>query len=429
MTYQTEQVQALISEIDRALRQPKGFRFWAYLTRFRLQNRTLERVRNFLVMQQRPPVPAPPLVGAAAKTPPPAVASLASLNTELEQLRLHLVQPLQTEITRLSQQRDSLLQEVRTLEIRKAQLEAPSQPILDRGEIERLQALRDRTDSLLTSMDTSLDLALTSLQRNLDTYQESLAQGIDRMHGLGHQGEVLFSSLINHLAQQLGREASSYIHPPQLESMDPTVLKTVPPTATLVSTAPPRDVPSQSPPNQVFVKDDDAFASPIEAQPGPKAEGVAAAESDTIHNLSDLFNIWGSKDDDLPSPGAAEVTPSEVVQTEPDQISMEDLTLSDMDDLFIHEPSIVNDDASRVTMDTLFESADWLAASPTEAPVSMTQPMTQPSSAPNVIPPVSDRSLNEGQSDDLTLDEIHAIFADIPSVDASSSRAKSDRAS
>lgn len=414
MTYQIEQVQALIAEIDRVLRQPRSFRFWTYWTRLRLQKRTLERVRNFLVMQQRPPVSPSAEVTSSASVPP-SVASLAALSTDLEQLRLQLIQPLQTEIATLNQQRDSLLQEIRTLEARKVQILAQPQPTLDSAEVERLQALRDRTDHLLTSMDTSLHLALNSLQRNLDTYQESLAHGIDRMHGLGHQGEVLFSSLVNHLAQQLGREASAYIHAPQAEpALDTVQPTTVQPATTPESPSRSLVVSSQSPQNQI--SEEQATVFPLEPQSGSNLESLppvslqSASQSDTIHNLSDLFNIWEEQEESLQSD-----SPSQVVQPAVGESCMEDLTLRTMDDLFADEFFIPDNNASQMTVETLFDSPEWDSETPTANPVPRgIQPVAANPTSQVSDQPVSDRS--DKPSDDLTLDEIHAIFADVPSI-------------
>ncbi|MGI0492461.1 hypothetical protein ACN4EG_11805 [Alkalinema pantanalense CENA528] len=436
MTYQIEQVQALIAEIDRVLRQPRSFRFWTYWTRLRLQKRTLERVRNFLVMQQRPSISAPAEMTSPASVLP-TVASLGALSSDLEQLRLQLIQPLQTEIATLNQQRDSLLQEIRTLEARKVQILSQPQPTLDSAEVERLQALRDRTDHLLTSMDTSLHLALTSLQRNLDTYQESLAQGIDRMHGLGHQGEVLFSSLVNHLAQQLGREASAYIHAPQaepaLDTVQPTTEPETPSRSLVVS--------FQSSQNQISEEQTTAFPSepksvsnpenlsPVLPQADLQAASQAASQSDTIHNLSDLFDIWEEQGESLHS--KASESPSQVGQPAVSESLVEDLTLSTMDDLFADEFLIPDDNASQVTVETLFDSPEWDSDTPAGNPVPRAiQPVaSHPASNPASL--MSDQQGSDRRdpppSNDLTLDEIHAIFADAPSVSSTPQDVKSDR--
>ena len=58
---------------------------------------------------------------------------------------------------------------------------------------------------------SSLQLAFGSMQKNVEVYQATLHTGLDRMHHLGYQGEVLFSTLVNRLAQQVGRESGDTI--------------------------------------------------------------------------------------------------------------------------------------------------------------------------------------------------------------------------
>jgi len=53
-----------------------------------------------------------------------------------------------------------------------------------------------------------------ALQANLESYQASLGQGLENMHGLSQQSEAMFVALVNHLAELLGREASSYVQQP-----------------------------------------------------------------------------------------------------------------------------------------------------------------------------------------------------------------------
>ena len=77
--------------------------------------------------------------------------------------------------------------------------------------LEQLQRIQAQSDQLLLKLDTTLRVIFESLQRNMHTYEESLSRGLDKMHTLGHQGEAIFTALVNRLAQQLGREASSYL--------------------------------------------------------------------------------------------------------------------------------------------------------------------------------------------------------------------------
>lgn len=77
--------------------------------------------------------------------------------------------------------------------------------------LEQLQRLQEESDRLLMSLDSTLRVVFESLERNVNSYNDSLVQGLDKMHRLGQQGELMFSALVNHLAQLLGQETSSYL--------------------------------------------------------------------------------------------------------------------------------------------------------------------------------------------------------------------------
>jgi hypothetical protein len=78
----------------------------------------------------------------------------------------------------------------------------------------KLQLFQADVDRLMTGLDSRMSIVFETLEANLLSYQESLSQGIEKMHGLGQQSEVMFAALVNHLAAQLGREASSYLQQP-----------------------------------------------------------------------------------------------------------------------------------------------------------------------------------------------------------------------
>jgi hypothetical protein len=231
VTYQIDQIQSMISEVDRVLRQTRSRKFWTIFTNHTLQRQALERCRNFLVMQQRPTPPAASTrtdLQLIPNTNPVSVGMAeANLALELQRLRQEVMHPLRSDVAALGNQRTALQEEIQALMFQKAQLLAdcetvrlnltttastPSQKSpahsssLDETELARLQALRDRTDFLLTSMDSSLQLAFGSMQKNVEVYTTTLHTGLDRMHHLGYQGEVLFSTLVNRLAQQVGRD-------------------------------------------------------------------------------------------------------------------------------------------------------------------------------------------------------------------------------
>lgn len=107
--------------------------------------------------------------------------------------------------------------------------------------LEQMQRFQSQADSLLMRLDSTMSIVFDSLQGNLQSYQESLSQGLERMHGLSQQSEVMFGALVNHLAAELGREASSYVQPPidlsHLESVTPTAVDRAPTSPMLPDTA------------------------------------------------------------------------------------------------------------------------------------------------------------------------------------------------
>lgn len=265
MTAQKD-IQSLIAAIDDLLHKASD-----PLARFKprdlaQQRRVLEQVRSYLISQQSK-------VGAVEKLPmtqgDAAQQIYLAVVKEMETLRADIMQPLQTDVEALRKQRDSLLKEIRQMEVQRqqhqslAQQQAKQQQIIseflqgltgrlqesltqqvsqtvaniesqllieeeargvERGEsrlrgsrrslhpaqrLEQMQQLQAHSDEMLMSLDATIRVVGEALQRNVQAYQASLSQGLERMHGLGQQGEVMFAALINHLAQQLGREASA----------------------------------------------------------------------------------------------------------------------------------------------------------------------------------------------------------------------------
>ena len=77
------------------------------------------------------------------------------------------------------------------------------------GQIEELRQLQGRSDQLLVNIDSTLQRMFETLQQNINSYQRSLNEGLDNMHSLGRQGEVIVRSLVDHLTAQLGQSAPS----------------------------------------------------------------------------------------------------------------------------------------------------------------------------------------------------------------------------
>ncbi|MEG4250378.1 hypothetical protein [Microcoleus sp. Pol10D4] len=80
--------------------------------------------------------------------------------------------------------------------------------------LEQMQLFQSHADSLLMSLDSRMGTVFEALQANLQSYQASLRQELENMYGLSQQSEAMFAALVNHLASQLGREASSYVQQP-----------------------------------------------------------------------------------------------------------------------------------------------------------------------------------------------------------------------
>ncbi len=193
---------------------------------------------------------------------------LQALLQEMQYLRSQTLQPLRTEVMALQQQREQLLNEVRQLDQQRLQGTAqpaanalppplvdelverlreallnqlrpqfqspPSSPQqtaalygntgpspLEEGSdlpqlhpqqrLEQLRHIQAQTDYMLLKLDTNLRAVFESMEQSIQSYRDSLHQGLDSMHGLGQQGEVIFKTLVNHLAQQLGQEQTAYL--------------------------------------------------------------------------------------------------------------------------------------------------------------------------------------------------------------------------
>ncbi|NES96995.1 MAG: hypothetical protein F6K32_17525 [Desertifilum sp. SIO1I2] len=224
---------------------------------------------------ERPLLPKPrrAMLSGTRAPEPPLTAIPANFNQQLIQsvmqdLRIAVIQPLQADLEDLRQQREELLAQVRHLERQQttaslsqeyashqqataellqvlmdrlqerlsqqvsqtlAELASdrpPALPIvqLPPGEqpetlpllnpqqrLEQLRSLQAQSDQIILSLDSSMRIVFDTLQSNLKSYHESLSQGIEKMHALGQQGEVMFSALIKRLAEDLGRETSSYL--------------------------------------------------------------------------------------------------------------------------------------------------------------------------------------------------------------------------
>ncbi|MBW4469560.1 MAG: hypothetical protein KME45_04055 [Stenomitos rutilans HA7619-LM2] len=350
MTSQKDQIQALITDIDSVLQKTTPRLPWVVSGEMTQQRQILERVRNYLVTFQRRQMagegfepsgarpdllahdiyyqPAQgsyqsPQAGAEAERSLPygqseaaAQQMLQALAQEMGYLRSNLMQPLQSDVEMLRQQREALVQEIRQLEAQRqgyaGQLPGQQQVIAEflQALMTRLQetlpqqvaqSLRSsnqqqslpyganlaltgsapvvaptsdapypglgniqvpqsQSDELLIKLDSTLSVVFESLQRNVQAYEESLSQGLNKMHSLGQQGEMMFTALISHLAGQLGQEASSYLQPSTLSSLDSA--RGTLPLSRVISRAAQTAQSSSNPSVPSFLEQPNASASP-----------------------------------------------------------------------------------------------------------------------------------------------------------------------
>ena len=260
-----KKIQSLIADIDSLLAK-FGSRFpWSKPNDLARDREILERVRRYLLSIQSNEMAMSPSPESAIT---PIVQAVAQ---EMESIRQQVTEPLQTELSALRQQRESLTQEIQHLEQKKQQLQntvtakgggqeqplpefaqdlihqsterltqqlaqillnleaqllnpsstsgSPGQTVsgimAPQERLEQLRQLQRESDRMLLNLDANQRSLFDALDRDLQGYQQSLSQGLDKMHRLSNQGELLFTALVNRLAQLLGRETSTLVQSSQ----------------------------------------------------------------------------------------------------------------------------------------------------------------------------------------------------------------------
>ena len=221
------------------------------------------------------PVPVPKVPLTTTNQQSATEQILQAVTGEISHLRESLTGPLQEDIQALRQEQQALVQEIKLLEVKRQQQQSLAQQQANQQQIisEFLQAVTSRlqetlvvdvspsprnldspslgsasdsldlnqqssiehpqmtpaerleamqrfdagADRLLMRLDSTMNIVFEALEGNLESYQASLSQGLERMHGLGQQSEMMFTALVNHLAEELGREASSYVQQPTID--------------------------------------------------------------------------------------------------------------------------------------------------------------------------------------------------------------------
>lgn len=267
MTSQKDQIQRLIAEIEATLAKPAS-RLPLGLSGDAGERQLLDKLCDYLQSLQQMLEspggwgPLDPSTGNLVSPSPaaPDIEETAShvlqgVLLEMRYLRENSLKPMRQELESLQQRRESLQAEINVLEAQRgadplqseeqisafletlmqrlqeqlsaqmvqnfAAMEAAAAeqlavadtpaPLLSGQRLEQVRLLQAQSDQLLLKLDATLTAVFGSLQKSVDSYRESLEEGLDQMHGLGRQGEVIFHAFINHLAQQLGQDASSYL--------------------------------------------------------------------------------------------------------------------------------------------------------------------------------------------------------------------------
>ena len=156
MTFHTDQIQAMIAEIDGVLNQSGGFGLgWLNSRETAQQRRVLELIRSNLVSLDQQ------LVRAAAFDPQPTPStSEGNLTAQLQQAR--------SEIATLRQQRQALIQEVAQLEQQRQNYLSQAQPSTPSTQ-QQQQAIAQFFQALMGNLQETLTPQLVQTLSHLET--------------------------------------------------------------------------------------------------------------------------------------------------------------------------------------------------------------------------------------------------------------------
>ncbi|NJO73634.1 MAG: hypothetical protein HC833_07645 [Leptolyngbyaceae cyanobacterium RM1_406_9] len=346
--------------------------------------------------------------GAAVES---AQQVLQAVLEEMNYLRANVMQPLRSDLDEMNQRRDSLIQEIKQLEAERQQYALPqadqrltaeffqsltarlredlsgqvaqmvaglesqapervlraasependlrtesSQSLLTPAErLKQLQMIQTQSDQLILKLDTTLRVVFDSLQDSVKSYQESLGQGLDRMHSLGQQGEAMFAALMNRLAEELGRGASSYLQS-SIQTSDweprPTLQGDRPTTPGTTATSPAETTPVQ--PDQA-VEEPSATSQVTDAEIDTllnELNAIAPIAASEQNSTSEQTNI----EDSMPAP-VAPVTESDLEDL--------DLLTFELDDLPLEAPADADDDVTAFQVSDDFQLTEAGISSP-----------------------------------------------------------------
>ena len=262
MTFQTDQIQAMIAAIDEVLNQAGGFGLGWLKSKDSQERRVLEQVKHNLQILQQQQVRSATSAAMQSSHEANQTAQLQRAKAELQALGQRR-QALKKEIQQLEQQRENYLsqsqasvneqtkgegaiaeffqalmgslQESLTPQIAQTLSNLETEFLIDKSidsvsnqgqvtnitsspelqeQAEHLKKQQARLGRLLKTLDRKLNLMFETLQVNLEKYQTSFSQGIEKMHNLGEESEAMLAALIDNLEQEL-QQAAVELEPSQ----------------------------------------------------------------------------------------------------------------------------------------------------------------------------------------------------------------------
>lgn len=418
-------IQSLIDDIDGILLMAASRPLWFKPGDPVRERQVLERVRSYLVSQQQIAA-RQPNSAMTTSTREAAQQIVQAVSQEMAVLRNNLIQPLQADLTVLRQQRESLVEEIHQMKQSKQELvstgvspqfisefsqELVSQCTMSltkqfgyiledletrwsgiivgaatpvsttskdkkdftpKERLEQLRQLQAESDHLLLTLDANQRVIFEAIQSNLQSYQESLSQGLEKMHNLGAQGETLFTALINRLAQQLGRDASTLLQSSLPASENQTALEPATPNKVIT---PLTQLPPQPQIPQPLTEDN--LAEPLHSEDWEIIEGLDSDNSDdaqddrldtflqldldpanpaTPEDLDYLLGLVNEPASPSPSSQAGEVTGLEALAQAAELNVISDQRRQEIDDLY---KSLFGGDSVLTTNnETLNQSSD-----------------------------------------------------------------------
>ncbi|WOD41046.1 hypothetical protein [Nodosilinea sp. E11] len=289
---QQDELEALVAEIDSILGEAAPRLPWV-MSNDANQRQLLARARACLASVKAASEAEPQALGPSGLPNDPTAAAssqvLKALLQEMQYLRgqtMQILDPLRNEVTTLRQQRELLLQEVQQLQQQRLQVdqgatlhqlppswEAALQQMAHQIEanlsaqvsqsvqrlesatanayglsqgaqgfaegdapgltpaqrLEFLKQLQAQADQVMLGLDQSLRSVFDTLHQSIYSYQDSLNQGLNQMHSLGQQGELMFSALVNHLGQQITPDTLAYLESGQRRELPQPRLETAAP--------------------------------------------------------------------------------------------------------------------------------------------------------------------------------------------------------